>query len=96
MHLGQQVVVEVTLEVDGEGLPLTDRRDTAEAEAPEGTFHGLALRVEDLGLEHDVDDDAGHVSSRRSWVGWRLQKHTHPTGHPRPSGAGRDHPAVSA
>jgi hypothetical protein len=22
--------------------------------------HGLALRVEDLGLEHDVDDDTGH------------------------------------
>ena len=23
-------------------------------------MHGLALGVEDLGLEHDVDDDTGH------------------------------------
>jgi hypothetical protein len=27
--------------------------------------HGLALRVEDLGLEHDVDDDSGHGGSSR-------------------------------
>ena len=43
-----------------EALALADVGDAAEAEAGQCTEHRLALRVEDLGLGHDVDDDSGH------------------------------------
>ena len=40
-------------------LPCRTSRDPLEAEPGQRAVHGLALRVEDLGLEHDVDDDVG-------------------------------------
>ena len=43
-----------------EPLALADVGDPGEAEAGQRALHRLALRVEDLGLGHDVDDDSGH------------------------------------
>ena len=45
-------------------LPCRTSATPLEAQAAEGPLHGATLGVEDLGLEHDVDDDAGHG---RSW-----------------------------
>ncbi|GGP80797.1 hypothetical protein GCM10010185_63380 [Saccharothrix coeruleofusca] len=41
-------------------LALADAGDTGKAEAGQRVGHRLSLRVEDLGLRHDVDDDSGH------------------------------------
>jgi hypothetical protein len=41
-------------------LALTDIGDPGEPEAGQRARDRLALRVEDLGLGHDVDDDSGH------------------------------------
>ena len=40
--------------------------DAGEAEPRQGTEDGLALRVEDLGLGHHVDDVSGHGRAFRS------------------------------
>ncbi|KPC69204.1 hypothetical protein ADL27_54620, partial [Streptomyces sp. NRRL F-6602] len=47
-----------------ETLSLTYVGDSLEAETRQCTLHRLALRVEDLRLEHDVDYDACHWHSR--------------------------------
>ena len=44
-------------------LPWRTSVTPVEAEAAEGPLDGSALGVEDLRLEHDVDDDAGHGRS---------------------------------
>src|SRR5207244_4112801 len=49
-------VVDVQLEV----LALPHVPHAVDAQPAERTHDRLALRVEDLGLEHDVDDHAGH------------------------------------
>ncbi|GAA1051650.1 hypothetical protein GCM10009570_02380 [Dietzia natronolimnaea] len=36
------------------------------AESAQGPVDGLALRIEDLGLGHDFDDDSGHGGTPRS------------------------------
>ena len=59
---GPAVLVDLALDLELEALALTDIGDAVEAEAGQ-RLHRLALRVEDLGLEHDVDDDAGHGHS---------------------------------
>ena len=46
-------------------LALAHIGDAAESQPAQGPLDGAPLRVEDLGLEHDVYDDAGH---RRSWL----------------------------
>ena len=68
MHLGEDGLGELTLELQLEALALADVEDTVEAQARQGAEHGLALRVEDLGLGHDVDDDSGH--ERLLGAGW--------------------------
>ena len=46
-----------------EALALADVDDAVEAQARQCALHRLALGVEDLRLEHDVDHDAGHGHS---------------------------------
>src|SRR5579871_3535459 len=46
--------------LDFEALALANRDDLSEPEPVTGTGDGLALRVVDLGLEHDVDNYLGH------------------------------------
>ena len=53
-----------SLDLQLETLSLTNVRDSLEAETGQCTLHRLSLRVEDLGLEHDVDYDACHWHSR--------------------------------
>ena len=53
----QRGVVDLAVDLDLEALPLTNR-EALEAQPLQGTGDGLALRVEDFGLGHDVDDDA--------------------------------------
>ena len=48
------------VDLELEALALTDIGDAVEAEPRQAPGDRLALRVEDLGLEHDVDDDACH------------------------------------
>ena len=47
-------------DLDLETLALADRDNLGEPEPVTGTGDGLALRVVDLGLEHDVDNYLGH------------------------------------
>jgi hypothetical protein len=54
------LVGDLTVDGEDEPLPLPDVGDPLETQPRQGTGDGLALRVEDLGLEHDVDDDASH------------------------------------
>ena len=60
MHQREPVTGEVAVDVDDELLALPHVGDAVEAESAERPLHCATLRVEDLGLEHDVDDDAGH------------------------------------
>jgi hypothetical protein len=46
--------------LDFEALALADRDHLSEPEPVTSTGDGLALRVVDLGLEHDVDNYLGH------------------------------------
>ena len=48
------------VELELEALALPDVGDAVVAEACHRLGDGLSLRVEDLGFEHDVDDDASH------------------------------------
>jgi len=48
------------VELELEALALADTGDVGVPEADERSLDGLTLRVEDLRLEHDVDDDARH------------------------------------
>ena len=50
----------VALDAQLEALALAHRGELLEAQAWEGAGHGLALRVEEFGLRHDVDDDSSH------------------------------------
>ena len=71
VHIQREVGQACTGSVHGgpQALPpwrqvaLADLVDPLEAEAGAGTGDGLALGVQDLGLEHDVNHDAGHRSS---------------------------------
>ena len=51
---------QLAVDLELEPLALAYVGDAAEPEPRKGTVHGLALRVEDLRLRHDADDDAGH------------------------------------
>lgn len=51
-------------DLDLEALALPDRDDLGEPEPVTGSGDGLALRVVDLGLEHDVDNYLGHSRQR--------------------------------
>ena len=68
--LGEQVVGDLAVDLELEPLALTDVGHALEAQAGQGSEHGLALRVEDLWLGHDVDDDTGHGDSLAA-VGFR-------------------------
>ena len=54
------VVGQVAVDLELEPLALADVGDAVEPEPRQRAVHGLALRVEDLRLGHDIDDDAGH------------------------------------
>jgi hypothetical protein len=73
VHQGQAITREITINLDHELLALTDVSDPRQAQAPEGSLNSSPLGVEDLRLEHDVDDDAGHGLSIAS-AGRRLGK----------------------
>src|SRR4051812_49636263 len=60
MDLRQPLLGHVPVEVELEPLSLAYVADALEPQPGKGTVHCLALRVEDFGLEHDVDDDTGH------------------------------------
>ena len=61
--LGEQVVGDLAVDLELEPLALADVGHPCEAQAGQGAEHRLALRVEDLWLGHDVDDDSGHGDS---------------------------------
>src|SRR5580700_10363636 len=48
-------------QLDLEPLALPDASDLVEAKPPAGASDRVALRIMDLGLEHDVDDDFRHT-----------------------------------
>ena len=57
-------------QVDLEALPLADRGHLLKSEPSAGTGNRLALRVVDLRLEHDIDDEFRHIpNSTRPVVG---------------------------
>ena len=58
--LGEVVVGDRAVDREDEALALPDVGEVLEAEPRECPPDGLPLGVEDLGLEHDVDDDASH------------------------------------
>ena len=62
-ELREPLLGDLAVHLELEALALADVADPLEAEPGQRTVHGLALRVEDLGLEHDVDDDTGHGDS---------------------------------
>jgi hypothetical protein len=66
--LGEYLLGDLAVEGELESLALTDVAHALEPQARQRTEHGLALRVEDLGLGHDVDDDTGH--GELPGVGW--------------------------
>jgi hypothetical protein len=61
--IGQLGLVDLALDLDLEALALADLADPLEAQPGAGPGDRLALGVQDLGLEHDVNHDAGHRSS---------------------------------
>ena len=60
---GRRKHLVVYLAVHGqlETLADPDAREAVDTEPREGSGDGLPLRVEQLGLGHDVDDDGGHT-----------------------------------
>jgi hypothetical protein len=72
MRCGLARTSSVDLALDGELEALADAhgREVLDAEPRERTRHGLALRVEQFGFGHDVDDDGGHEGS--GCRGWRV------------------------
>ena len=66
------VVGDLAVDLELEPLALADVGHALEAQAGQGSEHGLALRVEDLWLGHDVDDDTGHGDSLAA-VGFRAE-----------------------
>ncbi len=64
MDAGERGVVDRPVHLQLEALSLTYVGDALEAEARQCALHRLALGVEDLRLEHDVDYDACHWHSR--------------------------------
>src|SRR5712691_1608907 len=59
-ELGHGGVVEPVLDLEFEVLALTDVAYPDDAEPAKRAHYRLTLGVQDLGLEHDVDDHAGH------------------------------------
>ena len=59
----QRLVVDRVVDLEFEVLALPNAADPGDAEPAERAQDRLTLRVEDLGLEHDVDNDTGHVHS---------------------------------
>jgi hypothetical protein len=62
LDLGERVVGDLG-DLQLEPLALTDLGDPGEPEPRQGAENGLPLRVENLGLGHDVDDNARHGCS---------------------------------
>ena len=52
--------VDLALDGELEALADADGGEVLDAQAREGAGDGLSLRVQQLGLGHDVDDDGGH------------------------------------
>ncbi|GAA0943491.1 hypothetical protein GCM10009574_041060 [Streptomyces asiaticus] len=67
MDTGEGGVIDRALHLEFKALALADVGDPLETEAGQCSLHRLALGVEDLRLEHDVDYDACHWHSR--WCG---------------------------
>src|SRR5919197_3044641 len=60
VHPFESVLVGRPVELDLETLSLPYARDPGEPQLGQLPGDGLALRIEDLRLEHDVDDDTRH------------------------------------
>src|SRR5690625_4494466 len=69
-HLGVGGLVELTVDLDLEALALADLFHALEAQPRTGRGDRLTLGIQDLRLEHDVHDDAGHwvLQMRSRWV----------------------------
>src|SRR5882757_2047215 len=66
---GEGGVVDRVVDLQLETLALADFGDPGETQAGQGIGYRLSLRVEDLGLGHDVDDDTGHGRTPRTEKG---------------------------
>ena len=68
--LGQDLLGHLAVDREFEPLALADSAERGEAQPGQCTDDGLALRVENLGLGHDVDNDPGHPATpvRERWV----------------------------
>ena len=68
--LGQDLLGHLAVDGQFEALALADSAESGEAQAGQRTHDGLPLRVENLGLGHDVDNDPGHPATpvREHWV----------------------------
>src|SRR4051794_41804244 len=88
MDLRQPLLGHLTVEVELEPLSLSYVADALEPQPGKGTVHCLALRVEDFGLEHDVDDDTGHGTAPEDcgFGGARLGAGVRPAGPAPPGG----------
>ncbi|GAB2874018.1 hypothetical protein GCM10027074_47250 [Streptomyces deserti] len=64
MDAGEDGLVDRPVNFQFESLSLADVRDPFETQPRQCALHRLALGVEDLRLEHDVDYDACHWHSR--------------------------------
>src|SRR5581483_2256827 len=62
-ELGDRGVIDTVVHLQFEVLALADVSDAVHAEPAQRSDDRLPLRVEDLWLEDDVDDDAGHGNS---------------------------------
>src|SRR4051794_41904169 len=95
MDLRQPLLGHLTVEVELEPLSLSYVADALEPQPGKGTVHCLALRVEDFGLEHDVDDDTGHGTAPEDcgFGGLSLEAGAfRPPGPPPPPGGGAPAP----
>jgi hypothetical protein len=59
----ERLVIDAIVDLELEVLALPDAADTGNAEPAERAQDRLTLRVENLGLEYDVDNDTGHSHS---------------------------------
>ena len=57
-------------ELDLEALALPYPGDLAETQPTAGACDGLTLRVVDLGLQHDVDNESGHLQNSTRAAFW--------------------------
>ena len=63
LRLGQDLVGYLAVDGELEALPDPDTAEVRNTQTRECARHRLPLRVQQLGLGHDVDDDGGHQTA---------------------------------